>query len=168
VKLPLAAYPIQDCLQRMSTPKCIATWSSTMAMKALRILWSVKGENDGNGKDNCHTTKNKKAQRWDTGTSSVVIPPQMMECLNKTEVLYYAWGEEYYENPKNAGIWEWSKWRWSFLILNNIKGKPLIGKQYLALWKFVDHHPVIPTSLALSVLRLGLNVLPIRQPCLTP
>jgi hypothetical protein len=25
VKLPLAAYPIQDCLQRMSTPKCIAT-----------------------------------------------------------------------------------------------------------------------------------------------
>jgi hypothetical protein len=40
----------------------------------------------------------------------------MMECLNKTEqkqfkkllgkkkpALYYAWGEEYYENPKKAG-----------------------------------------------------------------
>jgi hypothetical protein len=45
-----------------------------------------------------------------------VIPLEMMECLNKTEhkqiklllgkkkpALYYAWGEEYYENPKNAG-----------------------------------------------------------------
>jgi hypothetical protein len=45
-----------------------------------------------------------------------VIPPEMMECLNKTEckqikllwgkkmlALYYAWGEEYYGNPKNAG-----------------------------------------------------------------
>jgi hypothetical protein len=45
-----------------------------------------------------------------------VIPPEVMECLNKTEhkqiklllgnkklALYYAWGEEYYENPKNAG-----------------------------------------------------------------
>jgi hypothetical protein len=46
-----------------------------------------------------------------------VIPPQMMECLNKTEhkqiqlllgnkklTFYYAWGEEYYEDQKNAGI----------------------------------------------------------------
>jgi hypothetical protein len=45
-----------------------------------------------------------------------VIPPEMMECLNKTEckqiklllgkkkpALYDAWGEDYYENPKNAG-----------------------------------------------------------------
>jgi hypothetical protein len=45
-----------------------------------------------------------------------VILPEMMECWNKTEWkqiklllgkkkldLYYAWGEEYYENPKNAG-----------------------------------------------------------------
>jgi hypothetical protein len=76
----------------------------------------VKGANDGKGKDHCHKTKNKKAQRQDTGTSSVVIPLQMMECLNKTEhkqiqlllgnkklALYYAWGEENYENPKNAG-----------------------------------------------------------------
>jgi hypothetical protein len=44
-----------------------------------------------------------------------VIPPAMMECLNKMEhkqikllfgkkktALYYAWGEENYENPKNA------------------------------------------------------------------
>jgi hypothetical protein len=45
-----------------------------------------------------------------------VIPPEMMECLNKTEckqiklllgkkklALHDAWGEEYYNNPKNAG-----------------------------------------------------------------
>jgi hypothetical protein len=45
-----------------------------------------------------------------------VIPPEMMECLNKTEqkqilllfgikkpVLYYALGEQYYDNPKKAG-----------------------------------------------------------------
>jgi hypothetical protein len=45
-----------------------------------------------------------------------VIPPEMMESLNKTEhkqiklllgkkklALYYALGEEYYENPKHAG-----------------------------------------------------------------
>jgi hypothetical protein len=44
-----------------------------------------------------------------------VIPPEMMECLNKTEgkqiklllgsktlASYYAWGEEYYENPKKC------------------------------------------------------------------
>ncbi len=76
----------------------------------------ANGVNNGKGKSSHHITKHKKAQRWDTGTSSVVIPPQMMECLNKTEckqiqlllwykmpALYYAWGEEYYENPKNAG-----------------------------------------------------------------
>jgi hypothetical protein len=87
-----------------------------MAVNALRILRPAKGANDGKGKDHCHTTKNKKAQRRDTGTSLVVIPLQMMECLNKTKckqtqlllgnkkpALYYAWGEEYYENPKNAG-----------------------------------------------------------------
>jgi hypothetical protein len=45
-----------------------------------------------------------------------VIAPEMTECLNKTEhkqiklllgkkklALFYAWREEYYENPKNAG-----------------------------------------------------------------
>jgi hypothetical protein len=72
-----------------------------------------KGANDAEGKGSCHTAKHKKAQRQDTGTSSVVIPPEMTKCLNKTEqkqiklllgnkklALYYAWGEEYYENPK--------------------------------------------------------------------
>jgi hypothetical protein len=76
----------------------------------------VNGLNDAKGKVSHHTAKHKKAQRRDTGTSSVVIPPEMMECLNKTEhkqinlllgkkklALYYAWGQEYYENPKNAG-----------------------------------------------------------------
>ncbi len=56
-------------------------------------------------KGSCHTAKQKKAQRRDTGNSYVVIPPEMMECLNKTEhkkikllleqkkpALYYAWG----------------------------------------------------------------------------
>jgi hypothetical protein len=72
--------------------------------------------NEAKWKGSCHTAKHKKAQRQDTGNSSVVIPPEMMECLNKTEhkqsklllgnkklALYYAWGEEYYENQKNAG-----------------------------------------------------------------
>jgi antitoxin component of MazEF toxin-antitoxin module len=105
----------RDCLWRTSTPKHIATRSLIMTVKALRILWPAKGANDGKGKNHCNITKNKKAQRWDTGTSSVVIPPQMMECLNKTErkqiqlllgnkklAFYYAWGEEYYENQKKC------------------------------------------------------------------
>ncbi len=89
-----------------------------MAVKALRLLQPVKSANEAKGKGYCHTAKHKKAhQRRDTGNSSVVIPPAMTECLNKkTErkqiklllgkkkpALYYAWGEEYYENPKNAG-----------------------------------------------------------------
>jgi hypothetical protein len=56
-----------------------------MAVKALRLLQPVKGANDAEGKGSCCTTKHKKAQRQDTGTSSVVIPLEMMECLNKTE-----------------------------------------------------------------------------------
>jgi hypothetical protein len=87
-----------------------------MAVKALRLLQPVKGANEAKGKGYCHTAKHKKAQRQATGNSSVVIPPEMMECLNKTErkqiksllgkkkrALYYPWGEEYCENPKNAG-----------------------------------------------------------------
>jgi hypothetical protein len=54
-----------------------------MAVKALRLLQHVKGANDAEGKGACHTAKHKKPQRWDTGTSSVVIPLEMMECLNK-------------------------------------------------------------------------------------
>jgi hypothetical protein len=49
-------------------------------------------------------------------TNSLVIPPEIMECLNKSEwkqiksllgktqaALYYAWQEEYNNNPKKAG-----------------------------------------------------------------
>jgi len=49
-------------------------------------------------------------------TNSLVIPPEIMECLNKSEwkqiksllgktqpVLYYAWGEDYNDNLKKAG-----------------------------------------------------------------
>ncbi len=80
-------------------------------------------DNDNDAKDANHEANdddandaNESSQRQDTGTSSVVIPPKMTECLNKTEhkqiklllgkkklALCYAWGEEYYENPKNAG-----------------------------------------------------------------
>jgi hypothetical protein len=87
-----------------------------MAVKALRLLQPAKGANEAKGKGYCHIAKHKKAyQKRYTGNSSVVIPPAMTECLNKTErkqiklllgkkkpALYYAWGEEYYENPKNA------------------------------------------------------------------
>ncbi len=54
-------------------------------MKALRLLQPVKGANEAKMKGSCHTAKQKKAQRRDTGNSYVVIPPEMMECLNKTE-----------------------------------------------------------------------------------
>jgi hypothetical protein len=49
-------------------------------------------------------------------TNSVVIPPEIMECLNKSErkqiksllgkmkvALYYLWGEDYNDNPKKVG-----------------------------------------------------------------
>jgi hypothetical protein len=87
-----------------------------MAVKALRLLRPAKGAIEAKGKGYCHTAKHKKAQRRDTGDSYVVIPPEMMECLNKTEhkqiklllgkkkpALHYTWGEEYYENPKMPG-----------------------------------------------------------------
>jgi hypothetical protein len=57
-----------------------------MAVKALRLLRPEKGVNEAKGKGYCCTAKHKKAhQRQDTGNSSVVIPPAMTECLNKTE-----------------------------------------------------------------------------------
>jgi hypothetical protein len=50
-------------------------------------------------------------------TNSVVIPLEIMECLNKLEhkqiksllgkmkaALYYSWGEDYNDNPKKAGL----------------------------------------------------------------
>jgi hypothetical protein len=60
-------------------------WWQPMAMNAFRLLWPAKGANDTKGKGSCYTPKHKKAQRWDTGTSSVLIPPEMTEWLNKTE-----------------------------------------------------------------------------------
>jgi hypothetical protein len=56
-----------------------------MAVKALRLLQPAKGANEAKGKGSCCTAKHKKAQRPDTGNSSVVIPPEMTEFLNKTE-----------------------------------------------------------------------------------
>jgi hypothetical protein len=56
-----------------------------MAVMALTLLQPVKGANEAKGKGSCHTAKHKKPQRQDTGNSSVVIHPKMMECLNKTE-----------------------------------------------------------------------------------
>jgi hypothetical protein len=118
VNLPLTCLPSTrgDGSWRISsTFKCFAKQSSTMSVKALWLLWLEKGANDAEGKGSNHTAKHKKAQRQDTATSSVVIPLELMECLNKMEqkqikfllgnkkpALYYAWWEEYYENPKKA------------------------------------------------------------------
>jgi hypothetical protein len=79
-----------NILQRGNTAKCIGTQSSTMAVKALRLLQPGKGANEGDGNGSGHFVRHKKAQRQDTVTNtvvtnSVVIPPEMMECLNKTE-----------------------------------------------------------------------------------
>jgi hypothetical protein len=85
LNLYLVAPSRWDGLQRTSTPKNIVTQSLTITVKALRLLQPAKGANEAKGKSSCHTAKHKKAQRQDTGNSSVVIPPEMIECLNKTE-----------------------------------------------------------------------------------
>jgi hypothetical protein len=90
-------------------------------VKALRLLQSAKGENEGYGNGSGHFAKHKKAPRRGTVintviTNSLVIPLEIMECLNKSEwkqiklllgktqpALYYAWGEDYNDNPKKAG-----------------------------------------------------------------
>ena len=61
-----------------------------MAVKALRLLQPAKGANEGDGNGSGCFVRHKKAQRRDTVTNtvvtnSVVIPPEMTECLNKTE-----------------------------------------------------------------------------------
>jgi hypothetical protein len=61
-----------------------------MAVKALRLLQPAKGANEGDGNGSGCFVSHKKAQRRDTATNtvvtnSVVIPPEMIECLNKTE-----------------------------------------------------------------------------------
>jgi hypothetical protein len=55
-------------------------------VKALRLLQPAKGANEAKGKSYCHSAKHKKAQRQDTGNCSIVIPPAMMECLNKSSL----------------------------------------------------------------------------------
>ena len=110
-----------DVLRRRNTAKRIGTRSSTTAVKALLLLQPAKGANEGDGKGSGRFGKHKKAPSRHTVTNtvvtnSVVIPPEMTECLNKTErkqiksllgktklALYYAWGEEYNDNPKKAG-----------------------------------------------------------------
>jgi hypothetical protein len=122
VNLHLGSPVRGDVLQRKSTAKCIGTRSSTIAVKALRLLQPAKGANEGKGNDSGHFGKHKKAPSQHTGTNmvvtnSVVIPPEIMECLNKLEckqikpllgkmkaaALYYLWGEDYNDNPKKAG-----------------------------------------------------------------
>ena len=113
VNLHLGSPERGDVSRRKSTAKRIGTRSSTMAVKALRLLQPAKGANEGEGKGSGHFGMHKKAPRRDTATNtvvtnSVVIPPEMTECLNKTErkqiksllgktkvALYYTWGEEY-------------------------------------------------------------------------
>jgi hypothetical protein len=61
-----------------------------LPVKALRLLQPAKDVNEGDGNGSGCFVRHKKAQRWDTVTkpvvtNSVVIPPEMMECLNKTE-----------------------------------------------------------------------------------
>ena len=110
-----------DVSRRGTTVQRIGTRSSTTAVKALRLLQPAKGANEGDGNGSGRFGKHKKAPRRDTVTNavvnnSVVIPPEITECLNKSErkqiklllgkakpALYYAWGEDYNDNPKKAG-----------------------------------------------------------------
>jgi hypothetical protein len=55
-------FPVRgDVLQRKSTAKCIGTRSSTMAVKALRLLQPGKGANEGKGNHSGCFGKHKKA-----------------------------------------------------------------------------------------------------------
>jgi hypothetical protein len=79
-----------DISRRGNTAERIGTRSSTMAVKALRLLQPAKGANEGDGNGSGFFVRHKKAQRRDTATNtvvtnSVVIPLEMTECLNKTE-----------------------------------------------------------------------------------
>jgi hypothetical protein len=52
-----------DVSRRGNTAKCIGTQSSTMAVKALRLLQPAKGANEGDGNGSGHVVRHKKAQR---------------------------------------------------------------------------------------------------------
>jgi hypothetical protein len=121
VNLHLGSPERGDVSQRGSTAKRIGTRSSTMAVKALRLLQPAKGANEGYRNGSGHFAKHKKAPRQGTVinmvvTNCLVIPPEITECLNKSEqkqiklllgktqpALYYAWGEDYNNNLKKAG-----------------------------------------------------------------
>jgi hypothetical protein len=101
--------------------KHIGTRSSTMAVKAFQLLQPAEGANEGYRNGSGCFAKHKKAPRQGTVintvvTNSILIPPGITECLNKSEqkqiklllgktqpALYYAWGEDYNDNPKKAG-----------------------------------------------------------------
>jgi hypothetical protein len=90
VNLHLGSPERGDVLRRGSTAKRIGTRSSTMAVKALRLLQPAKGANEGYGNGSGCFAKHKKALRQGTVintviTNSLVIPPEIMECLNKSE-----------------------------------------------------------------------------------
>jgi hypothetical protein len=121
VNLHLGSPERGDVSQRGSTAKRIGTRSSTMAVKALRLLQPAKGANEGYRNGSGHFAKHKKAPRQGTVinmvvTNCLVIPPEITECLNKSEqkqiklllgktqpALYYAWGEDFNNNLKKAG-----------------------------------------------------------------
>jgi hypothetical protein len=63
VNLHLGSPKRGDILRRGSTAKRIGTRSSTMAVKALRLLQPAKGENEGYGNGSGHFAKHKKAPR---------------------------------------------------------------------------------------------------------
>jgi hypothetical protein len=63
VNLHLGSPERGDVLQRGSTAKRIGTRSSTMAVKALRLLQPAKGENEGYRNGSGHFAKHKKAPR---------------------------------------------------------------------------------------------------------
>jgi hypothetical protein len=63
VNLHLGSPERGDVLQRGSTAKRIGTRSSTMAVKALRLLQPAKGENEGYRNGSGHFAKHKKALR---------------------------------------------------------------------------------------------------------
>jgi hypothetical protein len=122
VNLHLGSPQRGDVSRRRSTAKCIGTRSSsTTTVKALQLLQPAKGENEGYGNGSGHFAEHKKAPRRGTVintvvTNSLVIPLEITECLNKSEwkqiklllvktqpALYYAWGEDYNDNPKKVG-----------------------------------------------------------------
>ena len=114
--LPLGSPETGPVSRRSTTSMRIGTRPSTTAVKALGLLRPSNRSNDGQGKGSGRPAKHNKIHRHGVVTSSVAIPPEMIQCLNKSEkkqiksllrnakpAIYYSWAEDYSDDPRDVG-----------------------------------------------------------------